>query len=103
MAGSGNVLSVTLTLHGVTRQMEIPVDIENTSGPLGLGHAFGIGAAIAERFLAARFGENVAHNTYLYISDGGVQANSAHCIPNCNNAPGARCGMRTCLASGYCQ
>ncbi|MEM9991880.1 MAG: transketolase, partial [Bacteroidota bacterium] len=47
--------------------------IENTSGPLGLGHAFGIGSAIAERFLAARFGEVVEHKTYIYISDGGIQ------------------------------
>jgi transketolase len=47
--------------------------IENTSGPLGLGHAFGAGAAVAERFLAARFGEWMSHYTYLYISDGGVQ------------------------------
>lgn len=47
--------------------------IENTSGPLGLGHAFGIGSAIAERFLAARFGETVEHKTYIYISDGGIQ------------------------------
>jgi transketolase len=47
--------------------------IENTSGPLGLGHAFGIGSAIAERFLADRFGEVVEHKTYIYISDGGVQ------------------------------
>ncbi len=47
--------------------------IENTSGPLGLGHAFGIGSAIAERFLAARFGKVVEHKTYIYISDGGVQ------------------------------
>lgn len=47
--------------------------VENTSGPLGLGHAFGIGAAIAERFLAARFGQVVEHKTYIYISDGGVQ------------------------------
>ena len=31
--------------------------IENTSGPLGQGHVMGIGAAIAERFLAARFSE----------------------------------------------
>jgi transketolase len=46
--------------------------IENTSGPLGLGHTFGVGSAIAERFLAARFGEVVEHKTYLYISDGGV-------------------------------
>ncbi|MDR2728317.1 MAG: transketolase [Chitinispirillales bacterium] len=47
--------------------------IENTSGPLGQGHAMGLGAAIAERFLAARFGEWMAHKTYAYISDGGVQ------------------------------
>jgi transketolase len=47
--------------------------IENTSGPLGQGHTMAIGAAIAERFLAARFGEWMAHKTYTYISDGGIQ------------------------------
>ena len=47
--------------------------VENTSGPLGQGHAMGLGAAIAERFLAARFGEWTAHKTYIYISDGAVQ------------------------------
>jgi len=47
--------------------------IENTSGPLGLGHAFGAGAAIAERFLVDRFGEWLSHYTYVYISDGGIQ------------------------------
>jgi transketolase len=47
--------------------------VENTSGPLGQGHVMGIGAAIAERFLAARFGEWMSHKTYAYISDGGVQ------------------------------
>lgn len=47
--------------------------IENTSGPLGQGHTMAVGAAIAERFLAARFGEWMAHKTYTYISDGGVQ------------------------------
>ncbi len=54
-------------------ELDVDRGIENTSGPLGLGHAFGIGAAIAERFLAARFGETVAHKTFIYISDGGVQ------------------------------
>ncbi len=54
-------------------ELDVQRGIENTSGPLGLGHSFGIGAAIAERFLAARFGETVAHKTYIYISDGGVQ------------------------------
>lgn len=47
--------------------------VENTSGPLGQGHAMGLGAAIAERFMAARFGEWMAHKTYIYISDGAVQ------------------------------
>ncbi len=47
--------------------------VENTSGPLGQGHAMALGAAIAERFMAARFGEWMAHKTYAYISDGGVE------------------------------
>ena len=47
--------------------------IENTSGPLGQGHAMAVGAAIAERFLAARFGPVVEHKTYAFISDGGIQ------------------------------
>lgn len=47
--------------------------IENTSGPLGQGHAMALGAAIAERFMVARFGEWMAHKTYAYISDGGIQ------------------------------
>ncbi len=54
-------------------EVDVERGIENTSGPLGLGHTFGIGAAIAERFLVQRFGEEVAHKTYIYISDGGVQ------------------------------
>lgn len=47
--------------------------VENTSGPLGQGHAMAVGAAIAERFLAARFGEWMSHKIYTFISDGGVQ------------------------------
>ncbi|MCB0571343.1 MAG: transketolase [Phaeodactylibacter sp.] len=54
-------------------ELDLERGVENTSGPLGQGHTFGIGGAIAERFLAARFGEAVAHKTYLYISDGGIQ------------------------------
>ena len=47
--------------------------VENTSGPLGQGHTMAVGCAIAERFLQARFGEAVAHKTYAFISDGGIQ------------------------------
>ncbi len=47
--------------------------IENTSGPLGQGHAMAVGAAIAERFLTARFGNWMEHKIYTYISDGGIQ------------------------------
>lgn len=47
--------------------------VENTSGPLGQGHTMAVGAAIAERFIAARFGELFAHKTYAFISDGGIQ------------------------------
>ncbi|MCW8965955.1 MAG: transketolase, partial [Candidatus Pacearchaeota archaeon] len=54
-------------------ERELKRGIENTSGPLGQGHAMALGAAIAERFLVARFGEWMAHKTYAYISDGGVQ------------------------------
>lgn len=47
--------------------------VENGSGPLGQGHVMAVGAAIAERFIAAHFGEVVAHKTYALISDGGIQ------------------------------
>ena len=47
--------------------------VENTSGPLGQGHTMAVGAAIAERFLVSRFGEWMAHKTYTFISDGGIQ------------------------------
>lgn len=54
-------------------EVDVKRGVENTSGPLGQGHTFGVGAAIAERFLSQRFGEWMSHKTYLYISDGGVQ------------------------------
>lgn len=47
--------------------------IENTSGPLGQGHTMAVGAAIAERFFVARFGDWMSHKTYAFISDGGIQ------------------------------
>jgi transketolase len=54
-------------------EVDLQHGIENTSGPLGQGHAMAVGAAIAERFLTARFGEWMSHKTYAYISDGGIQ------------------------------
>lgn len=54
-------------------EVDVLRGIENTSGPLGQGHAMALGAAIAERFLVARFGEWMAHKTYAYISDGAVE------------------------------
>ena len=54
-------------------EVDVKRGIENTSGPLGQGHTMAVGAAIAERFLCARFGEWMAHKTYTYISDGGIQ------------------------------
>jgi transketolase len=47
--------------------------VENTSGPLGQGHTFAVGAAIAAKFLKARFGEVMNQTIYAYISDGGDQ------------------------------
>ena len=54
-------------------ELNVARGIENTSGPLGQGHVFAIGAAITERFLAARFGDWLSHRTYTFISDGGIQ------------------------------
>lgn len=47
--------------------------IENTSGPLGQGHVFAVGAAIAAKFLNQKFGGQMGQTIYAYISDGGVQ------------------------------
>lgn len=47
--------------------------IENTSGPLGQGHTFAVGAAIAAKFFKARFNEIMDQTIYAYISDGGIQ------------------------------
>ena len=55
-------------------ERDIARGIENTSGPLGQGHTFAAGAAVAEKFLAARLGKEVMqHTIYAYISDGGIQ------------------------------
>ncbi|UVV56134.1 transketolase [Bacteroides fragilis] len=54
---------------------EVNVDrgVENTSGPLGQGHTYAVGAAIAAKFSKARFGEVMNQTIYAYISDGGIQ------------------------------
>lgn len=54
-------------------ELDVDRGVENTSGPLGQGHTMAVGAAIAERFLASRFGEWMSHKIYTFISDGGVQ------------------------------
>ena len=56
-------------------EADVERGIENTSGPLGQGHVFAVGAAIAAKFLAARTGNpTFAKETiYAYISDGGIQ------------------------------
>src|ERR1035437_2875230 len=54
-------------------EVDIMRGVENTSGPLGQGHTYAVGAAIAAKFLKARFGELMSQTIYTYISDGGVQ------------------------------
>ena len=54
-------------------EVDVARGIENTSGPLGQGHTMGVGAAIAAKFLGARFGDWMNHKVYGFISDGGIQ------------------------------
>lgn len=54
-------------------EVDIMRGVENTSGPLGQGHTFAVGAAIAAKFLKARFGEVMGQTIYAFISDGGIQ------------------------------
>ena len=54
-------------------EVDVMRGIENTSGPLGQGHTFAVGAAIAAKFLKARLGDVMNQTIYAYISDGGVQ------------------------------
>ena len=56
-------------------EVDILRGIENTSGPLGQGHVFAVGAAIAAKFLAARTSNPTfsKETIYAYISDGGIQ------------------------------
>jgi transketolase len=55
-------------------ELDVTRGIENSSGPLGQGHAIAAGAAVAEKFLEARLGHEVMqHHIFTYISDGGVE------------------------------
>ena len=56
-------------------ELNVMRGVENSSGPLGQGHTYGIGAAIAAKFLAARTGNPTFNKEtiYIYISDGGIQ------------------------------
>lgn len=54
-------------------ELDVKCGIENTSGPLGQGHAYAAGAAIAAKFLQARLGDAIDHTIYTYITDGGIQ------------------------------
>ena len=54
-------------------ERDIMRGIENPSGPLGQGHTFAVGAAIAAKFMKARFEEVMNQTIYAYISDGGIQ------------------------------
>lgn len=54
-------------------EVDVMRGIENTSGPLGQGHTFAVGAAIAAKFLKARTGDFMDQTIYSFISDGGIQ------------------------------
>jgi transketolase len=59
-------------------EVDLERGVENTSGPLGMGHAFAVGAAIAEKFMVERFGDWMSHKIYTLISDGGIQEEISH-------------------------
>ncbi|MDH7486166.1 MAG: transketolase [Anaerolineae bacterium] len=62
--------------HGLTPGVEV------TTGPLGQGFAVGVGMALAERWLAARFNRPgfpiVDHYTFAIVSDGDLMEGISH-------------------------
>lgn len=56
----------------------ITAGVETTTGPLGQGVASSVGTALAERLLAAEYGDIVDHYTYVLCSDGDLMEGVSH-------------------------
>jgi transketolase len=56
----------------------ITAGVETTTGPLGQGVASSVGMALAERLLAAEYGDIVDHYTYVLCSDGDLMEGVSH-------------------------
>lgn len=54
-------------------ERDIQRGVENTSGPLGQGHTYAVGAAIAAKKMEAKFGKIMRQRIFAFISDGGIQ------------------------------
>ncbi|SHK57344.1 transketolase [Fibrobacter sp. UWEL] len=59
-------------------EVDFALGIENSSGPLGIGHAVALGNAIAERFMVERFGDILNHKVVCLVSDGGLEEEIAY-------------------------
>ncbi|MDR2286743.1 MAG: transketolase [Prevotellaceae bacterium] len=54
-------------------ELDVERGIENTSGPLGQGHTYAVGAAVAAKFLDTKLKRKSSQKIYAFISDGGIQ------------------------------